>query len=419
MFRLPVEPDGVDPTGVGPNGVEPVRRTPSAKDRGAQHLLHNNANPGHLLAISLDCERGKTAMTTPSVTFCRTRVEWETAALPSLSGHPAGTPAARGSALFLLRKPAKSAIESPRGMQSNRKRGAEVRRLGIHSFVWTGGQTQEGLERALEKTAEHGYRTIEFAYLKPEKFDLDRLAKKAQSLDVEIGVTMGLPLSADVSSEDDSVVENGKALLADAVKAVRDIGGNKLGGILYSAHTKYNTMPTERGWKNSAAAIAETGEIAREAGVDLVLEVVNRFETNLLNTTAQGLKFLDDSGSDHVRLHLDTFHMNIEEANPAAAIRLAGDKIGYFHIGESNRGYLGDGVIDFDRIFDALLDINYSRDIVFESFSNTVVDEGLSLACAIWRDTWTQNDPLAEHAKKFIEMKYAEAQRRRASNARP
>ncbi len=293
-----------------------------------------------------------------------------------------------------------------------------MRRLGIHSFVWTNGLSQDGLEKALEKTAEHGYRTIEFAYLRPEKFDLDRLARKAQALDVEIGVTMGLPLSADVSSEDGAVVEAGRALLADAVKAVRDIGGNKLGGILYSAHTKYNRMPTERGWKNSAAAIAATGEIARAAGVDLVLEVVNRFETNLLNTTAQGLKFIADSGSDHVRLHLDTFHMNIEEADPAAAIRLAGDKLGYFHIGESNRGYLGDGVIDFEAIFDALLDIGYARDVVFESFSTAVVDEALSLACGIWRDTWTDNDPLADHARKFIELKYAEAQRRRATNAR-
>jgi D-psicose/D-tagatose/L-ribulose 3-epimerase len=147
---------------------------------------------------------------------------------------------------------------------------------------------------------------------------------------------------------------------------------------------------------------------------------VNRFETNLLNTTAQGLKFIEDTGSDYVRLHLDTFHMNIEEANPAAAIRLAGDKIGYFHIGESNRGYLGDGVINFDLIFDALLDIDYKRDIVFESFSTTVVDEGLSLACAIWRDTWTENDPLAAHAKRFIELKLKmeEARRRRTTNAR-
>lgn len=294
-----------------------------------------------------------------------------------------------------------------------------MRRLGIHSFVWTGGQTQEGLEMALRKSAEHGYRAIEFAYLRPERFQLDKLAVLAQSLDVEIGVTMGLPVDKDVSSEDGTVVAAGEAMLADALRAVRDIGGNKLGGILYSAHTKYSRQPTRRGWDNSVAAIGRSAEIARACGVDLVLEVVNRFESNLLNTTAQGLKFLHETGSDHVRLHLDTFHMNIEEANPAAAIRLAGDKLGYFHIGESNRGYLGDGVIDFDLIFDALLDIDYRRDIVFESFSTAVVDEGLSLACAIWRDTWTDNDPLAAHAKSYIEMKAAEAQRRRATNARP
>ena len=271
---------------------------------------------------------------------------------------------------------------------------------------------------ALEKSAEHGYRTIEFAYLRPERFDLDRLARKAQSLDVEVGVTMGLPVDKDVSSEEDAVVAAGTRMLSDAVKAVRDVGGNKLGGILYSAHTKYNAMPTERGWKNSASVLAEVAEKAKGMGVDVVLEVVNRFETNLINTAAQGLKFIKDSGSDHLRLHLDTFHMNIEEASPAAAIRLAGDKLGYFHVGESNRGYLGDGVIDFDPIFDALLDIDYARDVVFESFSITIVDEALSQACAIWRDTWRDNDPLAAHAKQFIELKHAEAKRRRATNAR-
>lgn len=292
-------------------------------------------------------------------------------------------------------------------------------RLGIHSFVWTGGQTQQGLEDALEKSAQHGYRTIEFAYLRPELFDLDRLARKAQSLDMEIGVTMGLPRDKDVSSTDTDTVKAGKLMLADAVRAVCDIGGNKLGGILYSAHTKYDRQPTPDGWKNSVEAIAETAEIASDAGVDIVLEVVNRFESNLLNTTAQGLKFLEDTGRDDVRLHLDTFHMNIEEANPAAAIRLADDRLGYFHIGESNRGYLGDGVIDFDSIFDALLDIEYQRDIVLESFSAAVVDESLTRACAIWRDTWTDNDPLAAHAKGFIDQKMAEAERRRATNVRP
>jgi D-psicose/D-tagatose/L-ribulose 3-epimerase len=294
-----------------------------------------------------------------------------------------------------------------------------MRRLGIHSFVWTGGGTQDDLERAMDRSAECGYRLIELAYLRPDRFDLARLAKRAEALDLDIAVTMGLSPETDISSEDASAVAKGEALLADAVKAVRDVGGSKLGGILYSAHGKYGSMPTDRGRKTSIAAIAKTADIAKAAGVDLVLEVVNRFETNLLNTTAQGLEFIAATGSDHVALHLDTFHMNIEEANPAAAIRLAGDKLGYFHIGESNRGYLGDGVIDFDRIFDALLDIDYGRDITFESFSSAVVDESLSKACAIWRDTWTESMPLARHARSFIELKREEAARRRATNARP
>jgi D-psicose/D-tagatose/L-ribulose 3-epimerase len=294
-----------------------------------------------------------------------------------------------------------------------------MRRLGIHSFVWTGGQSQSGLELALDKTAEHGYRMIEFAYLRPEKFDLDRLAQKAQELDIEIVVTMGLPAEADVSSEDPAVVARGRAILSDAVKAVRDIGGIRLGGILYSMHGKYDRMPTERGWMNSAEAIAAAADVAKLNGVQIVLEVVNRFESNLLNTTAQGLKFLKDTGRDDVFLHLDSFHMNIEEPDPAGAIRLAGDKITYYHIGENYRGYLGTGTVDFEAVFGALIDIDYDRDIVFESFSRAIVDEGLSLACGIWRDTWTDNDPLAAHAKAFIEMKWEEAKRRRATSARP
>lgn len=294
-----------------------------------------------------------------------------------------------------------------------------MRRLGIHSFVWTGGQTQEGLEMALQKSAQHGYRMIEFAYLRPERFDLDRLARMAADLDIEIVVTMGLPAHSDVSSEDREAVGRGKALLADAVRAVRDIGGIRLGGILYSMHGKYDRMPTAEGWKNSVEAIAETAEVARGCGVQIVLEVVNRFESNLLNTTAQGLKFLRDTGRDDVFLHLDSFHMNIEEPDPAAAIRLAGDKIAYYHIGENYRGYLGTGTVDFDAVFRALVAIGYDRDIVFESFSRAIVDEGLSLACGIWRDTWTDNDPLAAHARTFIELKWAEALRQREIIATP
>ena len=292
-----------------------------------------------------------------------------------------------------------------------------MRRLGIHSFVWTNGQTQKGLEMALDKSAEHGYKMIEFAYLRPEKFDLDRLSKKAKEHDIEIVVTMGLPADADVSSEDKAVVAKGQALLSDAVKAVRDIGGVRLGGILYSMHGKYDAMPTQTGWMNSAESIAATADIAKDCGVEVVLEVVNRFESNLLNTTAQGLKFIEDTGRDDVFLHLDSFHMNIEESDPPGAILMAGDKMTYYHFNENYRGFLGTGTIDFPSIFTALVDIDYNRDVVFESFSSAIVDESLSRVCGIWRDTWTDNDPLAAQAKQFIEQRWAEALMRKEVNA--
>ena len=142
------------------------------------------------------------------------------------------------------------------------------------------------------------------------------------------------------------------------------------------------------------------------------LELVNRFETNLLNTVEQGLAYIRDTGSDNVFLHLDTFHMNIEETDPAQAIRLAGDRLGYFHVGESNRGYPGSGTIDFERIFDALVAVGYTDFITFESFSSEIVDQVLSIACAIWRNVWTDNVALARQAKVFVEMRLAEAQRR-------
>lgn len=272
---------------------------------------------------------------------------------------------------------------------------------------------------ALDRSAEQGYELVELANLRTEDFDLDRIGRRAQDLGLGLTMTMGLAPEADVSSADEAVAAHGRHELDVAIKAARDVGAVSLGGIIYSAHQKYTTMPTEDQWQRSIAAVGNAAGTASDCGVRLVLEIVNRFETNLLNTTAQGLKFLDTLGDDSVQLHLDTFHMNIEETNPEGAIRMAGDRLGYFHVGENNRGYLGDGVIDFAGIFDALLDIGYDGDVVYESFSSAVVDEKLARACAIWRDTWTESAPLAGHAKQFLELKYDEAKRRRQNLQTP
>lgn len=294
-----------------------------------------------------------------------------------------------------------------------------MNKIGIHAFVWTGSSRQADLERAVETSHDLGYSLIEFPRLDPKLFNVPALGRLIQARKMDIVVTMGLPKGSDISSDDRDEVKRGETVLREAVSVCRDLGARKLGGIIFSMHGKYYSMPTEAGWKNSVGTIAEVAKAGEEAGVLLVLEIVNRFESNLLNTTAQGLRFISETGSANVKLHLDTFHMNIEEASPADAIRAAGNNLGYFHIGESNRGYLGAGTVDFDAAFDALLDVGYDDYVTFESFSSEVVDKDLSITAGIWRNTWSDNVPLARHAKAFIEERRSSAQRRRTVSRTP
>jgi len=103
-------------------------------------------------------------------------------------------------------------------------------------------------------------------------------------------------------------------------------------------------------------------------------------------------------------VHLDTDHMNIEESDlfqPVHDVAAAG-RLGYVHIGESHRGYLGTGSVDFASFFRALHDVAYDGPVVFESFSSAVVSAELSNTLGIWRNLWQDSDDLAAHANRFI-----------------
>ncbi len=122
---------------------------------------------------------------------------------------------------------------------------------------------------------------------------------------------------------------------------------------------------------------------AEKKGVLLCIEPLNRFETDFLNTCDQGLKLVKAVGSKAVKLHLDTFHMNIEEKNQAAAIIKAGKHLAHFHACGSDRGTPGNDHIDWAPIVKALRKIKYKGDVVIESFTTDV--KVIARAAAIWR----------------------------------
>jgi len=280
--------------------------------------------------------------------------------------------------------------------------------IGVHALVWVGGWSPDEARKAISSSKEAGYDLIELAALEPETFDADLTAQLLQEYGLEVGVSLGLSEDTDVSSEDPECVARGRVLLESAVNLVRDVGGHYLGGVIFSKLGRYAAPVTERGRANSVETMAWLADKAAASDITLGLEFVNRYESNVLNTTGQTLAFLEEVDRDNVVAHLDVYHMNIEEVSFSGAVHAAAaaGKLGYVHLGESHRGALGTGSIQFEEFFAALHEVDYQGVLTFESFSSEVVHPTLSSNLAIWRNTWTDSMQLAKDAREFIHTHY-------------
>ncbi|MBD1909138.1 MULTISPECIES: sugar phosphate isomerase/epimerase [unclassified Leptolyngbya] len=278
-----------------------------------------------------------------------------------------------------------------------------MNQIGVHALVWVGGWSEEECRQAIENSKTAGFDLIEIPVLDPATIDIDMTRQVLQSVGLKAGCSLGLSFETDISSADPAVVAGGDRLLHEALDVARGIGAEYLGGVIYSALGKYSHMPTPEGRANCVNVLRDLAREAAQDGITLGLETVNRYESNLLNTAAQTLELIEDINEDNVVVHLDTYHMNIEEANFRIPVMACGDRLGYVHIGESHRGYLGTGTVDFADLFNALATINYQGTITFESFSSAVVAPNLSTTLAIWRNLWSDGMDLARHARQFID----------------
>lgn len=274
--------------------------------------------------------------------------------------------------------------------------------IGAHALVFTGTFDEEGLTLAIEKTKDAGFDLIEIPLMDPAGFDRKLASRLLQEHDLAATASLGLSESTDLTSSDPAIVDAGERMLNECLEIVHAMGSTRLCGVIYSAMKKYMEPETLAGRASSAAAINRLASRAADLGIHLSLEVVNRYETNLINTGRQALTFLDEIGHDNVSVHLDTYHMNIEESDMFSPVLDVADRLGYAHIGESHRGYLGSGTVDFGSFFRGLARINYDGPVVFESFSSAVVNQDLSRTLGIWRNLWQDSDDLAAHANTFI-----------------
>jgi D-psicose/D-tagatose/L-ribulose 3-epimerase len=274
--------------------------------------------------------------------------------------------------------------------------------LGVHALVWTGRNDPDALRDAARRSADAGFELLELSLHTLVGLQPATTREDIAAAGLQVVASRGLAPDADVSSADPAVVDRGVDLLQRSVQAIADLGGHVLTGALYSAFGKYPHPVSAAGRANAVAALRELAPYAAERGVTLGLEICNRYETNVINTAHDALVLADDIGADNIMIHLDSYHMNIEEDDFVRPVREVGDRLGYVHIGENHRGYLGSGHIDFAALFHALVDIGYRGPLTFESFSSAVVAEPLSSDLAIWRDLWEDSADLAAHARRFM-----------------
>jgi D-psicose/D-tagatose/L-ribulose 3-epimerase len=149
----------------------------------------------------------------------------------------------------------------------------------------------------------------------------------------------------------------------------------------------------------------QVAEHADKCGVNLGIEYLNRFECYLLNTAADGARFVREVNHPRCKMMYDTFHAHIEDKNIPAAIRALKGILIHVHISENDRSTPGQGNVRWQENFDTLEEIGYDNLMVVEAFGMAL--PGLAAATRIWRRMFKSERQLAADALKFMKTEVA------------
>ena len=276
-------------------------------------------------------------------------------------------------------------------------------KFGIHALTWVSKWDKNSLD-VIDKAKGSGFDLIEIPLLEPEDMSLAKEIKgRLNSLRMSCAGSIGLPELANITSVDGEVRKTGIGFLKKCVVSTAEMGGKVLTGVAYTAFGKNPVRPaTEEEWNYSAEALKEVARFAGDYGITLGIEPVNRYETNLLNTASQAKRLKGMIGEANVGVHLDTYHMNIEEKGFYQPIKEVGEDLIYVHMSESDRGIPGTGNVGWDEVFKALSEIGYSGPLTTETFCCSIP----GMVCAsVWRELVPSQDIFAKEALKFLNKK--------------
>jgi len=275
-------------------------------------------------------------------------------------------------------------------------------KFGINTFLFTSPFTNDsiGLFPLFKKW---GFDSVEIAledaaHINPEivKRALDKNGLKCGSICAAMGP--GRDLRGTREEQNTAI---------DYIKSILDIMPELdcpiLVGPLYSSVGRAEAVSEDQyktQWDIVVSHLKLLSDYAKQLNVKLAIEPLNRYETDFINTCEQALKMIGAVNNESLMLHLDTYHMNIEEKDPAKAILSAGDKLGHFHACGCDRGTPGGDQINWEKISASLKQVDYRGDVVIESFTTDV--KVIAKAASIWRNFEPSQEDIAINGLKFL-----------------
>jgi D-psicose/D-tagatose/L-ribulose 3-epimerase len=273
-------------------------------------------------------------------------------------------------------------------------------RYAAHAYAWTSSWSNDDLG-VFEHARDLGLDYVEIPLMELDAIDAAANRAAAEKAGVGIVTSIALPDEADPSSEDDDVRASAAELLSRCIDLTAAMGSELFSGVIYSAiGGRLDRSPNEADYNRSAEVLKDVARKAAVHRITIAIEPVNRYESFLVNTAAQALELVRLVDEPNVAVHLDTFHMNIEEDNFHDAVASVAGRLAHFHLVESHMGMLGQGTVDWDGVFAALAEANYEGVVGFESFSD--INAAIRSGTPIWRDMAPSSDVLIEKGLDFL-----------------
>ena len=276
---------------------------------------------------------------------------------------------------------------------------------GVSTWLWASPFSTATADELFPKIAKMGFDIVEIAVEDPALINTAEVKAALQKYKLKANVCGAFGPTRDLTSDDKSIQENGISYIESCLEICVQLDCKFLGGPMYSAVGKARMVSPEQRkieWQRAVNNLKKVCEMASSKRLQIALEPLNRFESDLINTVDDVARLIKDIDHPAAKIMIDGFHMNIDERNIEAAIVTAGANLIHVQVSENYRGTPGTGQTRWDDYKRGLEKINYQGAVTIESF--TPENKELAGAVCFWHPMAESQDSFAEEGLRFLKQ---------------